>query len=248
MILLYSERLKRLRDVLLIKMFSFRFAERLCGSRESRGRWKDIAAKIKVLYDPILDYHPQYEGYEPGTEIKQADTVLAGYPLMFPMKRSTRENDLKLYGNATRSSGPAMTFSIYAINYLDVNDEPKANNMLRKSFEPHVRRPFNVWSEVVENEDGATNFITGAGGFLQTIFNGFLGIRLNLNSLEIRNPRLPETCERICINGFSYLKSKFQLKVTKTATFLTFVTLNDELRMKLDDEEIVLIDENVSCE
>lgn len=247
MILLSSERLERLRDVLILKKISFRFAGRLCESNESHGRWEDIAANIKVLYDPMLDYHPQYEGYEAGTEIKQADTVLAGYPLNFPMNRSTRENDLKLYGNATSRSGPAMTFSMYAINYLDVNDEPKANEMLKKSFEPHVRRPFNVWSEVVEGEEGATNFITGAGGFLQTIFNGFLGIRLNLNSLEIRNPRLPETCERIFVKGFSYLNSRFELKLTATETLLTFFALNDELTMKLDDDEKALINENVSC-
>lgn len=229
-------------------MFSFRFAELLCGTNKSRGRWEDIAKKIKILYDATLDYHPQYEGYEAGTEIKQADTVLAGYPLMYPMNRSTRENDMKLYANATRSSGPAMTFSIYAINYLDVNDEPKANEMLKKSFEPHVRRPFNVWSEVVEGEEGATNFITGAGGFLQTIFNGFLGIRLNLNCLEIRKPRLPENCDRIVVKGISYLKSKYELNLTKREMLLTFITLSDELTLTLDDQEAIWIEENVPCE
>lgn len=229
-------------------MFSFRFAEELCGSNQSQSRWRDIADKIKVLYDPILDYHPQYEGYEAGTEIKQADTVLVGYPLMFPMNRSTRENDLKLYCNATRSNGPAMTFSMYAINYLDVKDEPKANEMLRKSFEPHVRRPFNVWSEVVEGEEGATNFITGAGGFLQTICNGFLGIRLNLKCLEIRNPRLPETCERISIRGFSYLRSRFELKLSKNEAILVFFVLKDDLRLKMDVREEIPIVENVACE
>ena len=32
----------------------------------------------------------QYTGYTVGTVVKQADTVLAGYPLMYPMAASTR--------------------------------------------------------------------------------------------------------------------------------------------------------------
>ena len=92
---------------------------------------------------------------------------------MFAMNLSTRLNDLEIYGNATRNSGPAMSSSMYAINYLDVDEVLKGNEMLEKSFRPYIRQPFNVWSEVVEGETGATNFMTGAGGFLQTIFNGF---------------------------------------------------------------------------
>lgn len=233
----------------LVKAFSrFRFSECLCGKDESGGKWSEIAEKIKVLYDPNLDFHPQFEGFEVGTEIKQADTVLIGYPLMFSMNRSTRINDLKLYGNATRSSGPAMSFSMYAINYLDVNDEIKANEMLEKSFQPHVRKPFNVWSEVVEGETGATNFITGAGGFLQTIFNGFLGIRVHLTHLEIRNPKLPENCSRLDIKGFSYLNSKFQLNLSNNEVHLNFIVLEDDLNLTTDDGKTVSVVENIPCE
>lgn len=227
---------------------NFRFAGCLCGKNESNDKWNEIAEKIKVLYDLKLDYHPQFEGYEVGTEIKQADTVLIGYPLMFPMNHSTRLNDLKIYGNATRSSGPAMSCSMMAINYLDVDDETKANEMLRQSYKPYVRQPFNVWNEVVEGEIGATNFITGAGGFLQTILNGFMGIRVHLDRLEIKNPKLPENCMTIKIAGFSYLNSKFELKLEVHGNFLKFFDLNDKLEVKIDGGEMKLISENVSCE
>lgn len=225
----------------------FRFAECLCGKNESGDGWIDIAGKIKVLYDSRLDYHPQYEGYEAGTEIKQADTVLIGYPLMFPMNHSTRHNDLSIYVNATRSSGPAMSTSMYAINYLDVDEEIKANAMLAASYKPYVRHPFNVWSEVVEGETGATNFITGAGGFLQTIFNGYSGIRLHLDRLELRKPRLPIGINKLRIKGFSYLNSKFELKLRKRGSFVKFVVLNDELNLRLDDGEQIIIVEKISC-
>lgn len=45
-----------------------------------------IARSLKLLYDAEGDFHPQYEGYVDGTMIKQADVVLLGFPLQFPMK------------------------------------------------------------------------------------------------------------------------------------------------------------------
>lgn len=219
----------------------------MCGKNESNGEWNDIAIRLKILYDQELDYHPQFEGYEVGTEIKQADTVLIGYPLMFPMNQSTRVNDLKFYGSATRSSGPAMSNSMYAINYLDVDDERRANEMLSETYKPYIRQPFNVWSEVVEGEDGATNFMTGAGGFLQTIFNGFLGIRLHLDRLEIRNPRLPKNCTKLRVKGFSYLNSKFELKREMKKVSLNFYKLNDEMELTMNGNNAIRIIEDQNC-
>lgn len=219
----------------------------MCGKNETNDEWNDIATRLTILYDRELDYHPQFEGYKVGTEIKQADTVLIGYPLMFPMNQSTRANDLKLYGSATRRSGPAMSNSMYAINYLDVDDEQRANEMLSATYKPYIRRPFNVWSEVIEGEDGASNFITGAGGFLQTIFNGFLGVRLHLDRLEIRNPKLPENCTTLGVRGLSYLNSKFELKREATRISLTFHELHDDMTLRLDGGGAVEIIKDKKC-
>jgi protein-glucosylgalactosylhydroxylysine glucosidase len=45
-----------------------------------------IAERLKLLYDEANDFHPQYENFEDGTMIKQADVVLLGFPLQLPMK------------------------------------------------------------------------------------------------------------------------------------------------------------------
>ena len=60
-----------------------------------------VAASLALEYSKELDFHPQYRGYQPGTTIKQADTVLVGFPLMFPMERTTRSNDLVAYEKVT---------------------------------------------------------------------------------------------------------------------------------------------------
>lgn len=48
--------------------------------------FEKVAKGLKLLYDEKEDIHPQYEGYEDGTMIKQADVVLLGFPLQLPMK------------------------------------------------------------------------------------------------------------------------------------------------------------------
>lgn len=58
-----------------------------------------------------------------------------------------------------------------------------------------------MWNEVIKGEKGATNFITGSGGFLQTILNGYAGIRMFIDRLEIRNPRLPYNSDTLSISG-----------------------------------------------
>lgn len=47
--------------------------------------WADIAWSLALPYDPEHDYHPQFTGYTRGEEIKQADVVLLGFPLQYPM-------------------------------------------------------------------------------------------------------------------------------------------------------------------
>lgn len=48
-------------------------------------KFAKIARSLTLLYDEENDFHPQYEGYA-GEEIKQADAVMLGYPLQYPMK------------------------------------------------------------------------------------------------------------------------------------------------------------------
>lgn len=220
----------------------------LCDGDTSHDKWIEIAEKIRIIYDESLDYHPEFEGYVKGEEVKQADTILIGYPLMFPMNESTRRNDLNYYVDATRKSGPAMTYSIFCINYLDIGDVEDANEMLVRSYKPYIRKPFNVWSEVVEGDEGAGNFITGAGGFLQAIFNGFLGIRIHREFLEIKNPQLPKNSKKVKIGGFSFLNSKFEINLKKNVKKLKFIELGDKLMLKRDNEDEIEIIQGLSCE
>jgi protein-glucosylgalactosylhydroxylysine glucosidase len=49
-------------------------------------RFTQIAKSLKLLYDEQRDFHPQFENFNDSMIIKQADVVLLGFPLQFPMK------------------------------------------------------------------------------------------------------------------------------------------------------------------
>lgn len=226
----------------------------LCGNNETNdndesSKWLEITEKIKIEYDETLDYHPEFEGYVFGADVKQADTILIGYPLMHPMNEETRRNDLNFYLNVTRKNGPAMTYSMFAINYLDIGDHEDANKMLEKSYKPYINSPFNVWFEVANGngQDFASNFITGAGGFLQTIFNGFFGVRVHLDYFEIKKTFLAGNSTMMKLKGIKYLNSTIEIKVEKNLTEIKFIKLDDELDLVIDENPKIKVEENLSC-
>jgi hypothetical protein len=60
---------------------------------------------------------------------------------------------------------------------------------------------------------GAVNFITGAGGFLQTITFGYGGFRLHEGYLEF-NPTLPPKSTKMTITGVHYLANQLKFTIT----------------------------------
>jgi trehalose/maltose hydrolase-like predicted phosphorylase len=64
---------------------------------------------LHIPFDNTRGIHLEYEGYT-NEQIKQADVVLIGFPLMWPMDPQVRRNDLLYYENKTRANGPAMTW------------------------------------------------------------------------------------------------------------------------------------------
>lgn len=113
------------------------------------------AAHLKLPYDATFDYNPQFDGYARGTVIKQADTVLIGYPLLYAFNgtaastASALRNNLAYYESVMRSSGPAMTWSMHAVQHLQQRPRDpaavrRADVLFRRGWRPYVRAPFMV--------------------------------------------------------------------------------------------------------
>ncbi|XP_028034225.1 protein-glucosylgalactosylhydroxylysine glucosidase [Bombyx mandarina] len=204
-------------------------------SVEDPDHWADIAWSLYLPYDEKNDYHPQYEGYVRGESIKQADAVLLGYPLLYKMNTTTRKNDIVYYESVTRKSGPAMTWSMHTIGYLDVEDKAKAGAMFSESYQKYVREPFKVWSELQSPQVGAANFFTGMGGFLQTLIFGYAGIRIHLDRIEITRPQLPPETKEFKIKGIKYLGSSLSMHIQATSVTLTVSSVHDQWPLVMND-------------
>ncbi|XP_076847033.1 protein-glucosylgalactosylhydroxylysine glucosidase [Brachyhypopomus gauderio] len=174
--------------------------------------WQDVADKLKIPFDPELKYHPEFDGYKRESPVKQADTVLLGYPLGLPMTREVRRNDLECYESVTDPHGPAMTWSMFAVGWLELGEAEKAQQLLRKCFK-NIQGPFQVWSESSDGS-GAVNFLTGMGGFLQAVLFGYTGFRVQRDSLNFA-PLLPDDVTVLSVKGVSYLGNKMDWVVKK---------------------------------
>ncbi|CAG4943725.1 unnamed protein product [Colias eurytheme] len=190
-------------------------------------RWADIAWSLALPYDEVLDYHPQFAGYTRGEMIKQADAVLLGYPLQYPMNISTRANDLSYYESVTRPNGPAMTWSMHAIGQLQVGDNLSAAKLFNRSYDAYVREPFKIWSELRRPSVGAVNFLTGMGGMLQALVFGFAGLSARLDRLVIAAPQLPPEATGFTVRGIKYLGASLTLDIKVAGTTLTVTSVDD---------------------
>ncbi|XP_078271342.1 protein-glucosylgalactosylhydroxylysine glucosidase isoform X2 [Rhinoraja longicauda] len=114
---------------------------------EVPSEWMKIAEKIKVPFDAKKQYHPEFDGYKLGDVVKQADVVLLGYPLVYPMSPQVRKNDLVTYEAVTDPEGPAMTWSMFAIGWLELKDSTRAQQQFNKCFN-NIQEPFKNHKEL----------------------------------------------------------------------------------------------------
>ncbi|VDN97749.1 unnamed protein product [Rodentolepis nana] len=151
---------------------------RLFGQKVSAEQdiWENLSTKIWMPFDEKDGVMLEYEGYKSGTIVKQADTVLLSYPLMYEQSREAKIKMIEKYAAVTSDSGPAMTWAMFFISALEVGLIESAFGYFDRCL-LYCKPPFYVWSEQLD-EVGAKNFVTGLGGFLQAITNGLVGIRV----------------------------------------------------------------------
>ena len=63
------------------------------------------------------------------------------------------------------------------------------------------------------------HFVTGPGGFLQSITHGYGGVRLSDDALTLR-PSLPENTDRLTLRRFAYLGVGLSLEVNANGIVL----------------------------
>jgi trehalose/maltose hydrolase-like predicted phosphorylase len=184
--------------------------------QEPNPDWQKTADAIPILFDDAQKRHPEYSGYN-GGKIKQGDVVLLGFPLMMNMTEEVRRSDLEYYTGVTDGNGPAMTWAMHAIGYLELGDQAQADSNFDRAF-ANAQPPFGVWSETPTG--GAVNFITGAGGFLQAVLFGLPGLRIWPAHLALR-PSFVSSMESVTVRGIHYRGAVFTLSYDAHSMTLT---------------------------
>jgi trehalose/maltose hydrolase-like predicted phosphorylase len=168
----YAENINNSIYTNVIAQITFEFAEELAKDlgKTIPANWTQIAKNLYMPKNGSL--HLEYEGYD-GRVIKQADVVLLGYPLGWrEIDPESRRTDLNFYEKITDGNGPAMTWGMHCVGFLELDgqDTQKSYGLFNRSY-ANVKDPYFVWTE--SPSGGAINFITGAGGFLQTYLFGY---------------------------------------------------------------------------
>lgn len=188
------------------------------------GRTWNRPAWAPELYLPRRDGNfTAYEG-ERQNVFKQANTLLAVYPLQHPQAEKEAERLLALYAHKIDRRGPPMTEAIHATVRARFGDADEAYAEWKRGWKEFMRG--GLFSE--SRREDRTVFVTGAGGCLQTVLYGFAGFRIDYQknpdakwSMPLRDggwlnvsPRLPSVWKRITLRGVTILGRTLTFEIT----------------------------------
>ena len=159
-------------------------------------KWREIASK---LYQP------------------ESDSVLLWFPLQLPFTQGqTRRAANEMAGRVRQGkTGAMMGTEFYPVLATELSDCALTGKIFYRLWKPYLRPPYQVVAETPENQN--TNFITGAGAFLQQMEYIYTGLRLEGNGLERKfAPVLPPDIQRVTLQKIS-VHGKVQSLVFGTA-------------------------------
>ena len=171
--------------------------------------WIEVANNIPILKmeNGVTKEHAAYNG----EGIKQADVNLLAYPLKEIINTDQIKKDLAYYETRVPNEGtPAMTQAVFTTLYARLGDGEKAYHWFKDAYVPNLNPPFRVIAET----KGGTNpyFATGAGGILQGIIMGFVGIDITPTGLQQVKSALPKNWKSITITGAGPMRKTFTAK------------------------------------
>jgi len=182
-------------------------AAEVCG-KKADPRWSEVADGLRILR--AEDGHTvEFEGYG-GQTVKQADANLLAYPLGLITDRETIRKDLEYYENRFHEFGPAMTHGILALQWSRLGEGEKAYELYLKTLEGHLHGPLLSFSEIPHHGD--VYFMTGLGGFLQAIINGFCGLELTDDGVVQLPSALPKAWKSVTVTGVGPERQTFTNK------------------------------------
>ena len=167
----------------------------------------EVGKNIRILSfaNGVTREHATYNG----EMIKQSDANLLAYPLGIITDPKIWEKDMVYYTDRIDpKDGPAMSYSVFCVQYVRMGDAKKAYEMFRRCYEPNLRAPFGVIAETATSNN--PYFATGAGGLLQAVINGFCGLQITDEGIVQVPSVLPKHWKKVTVTGVGPEKKKFE--------------------------------------
>ncbi|KAH6699031.1 family 65 glycoside hydrolase [Leptodontidium sp. MPI-SDFR-AT-0119] len=194
--------------------------------------WTTIAEKIKIPYHERENMIIEYDGMDGLVCVKQASVTLINYPIGWHINEKQAQNDMAFYGAISTADGPAMTWSMFAINAATIDNQGcAAYTYLLQGSQPYLRAPFYQFSEQqtdswhAEHFSTETNaafpFLTAYGGFLQIFTHGFSGIRPQLDALFMDPMMVPQLSKGLTLKGVKYQGAVLDISIGPETTTIT---------------------------
>ncbi len=194
-------------------------AAELLGER-SNPKWMEVADRIYIPYDSTKHYYLTYEGAPP--QSLGAVVPLLYYPLELKVPNKVKANDLRnaLTFIKKNGSGVMMGITLYQNVAAEIQNRTLFNHFYEMSYKRYLRGPFNVFSETTKSMH--TNFLTGAGGFLQQVVFGYTGLRITNKGLATEfKPMLPPGVSELQIHNLHFKGHHYDVTVKNDKTTLT---------------------------
>ena len=210
--------------------------------------WSSIATGMLL---PVVEgiykggeVHLENRQYKAGQMTEQSDVVLLQYPLLLDMPPELKANDLAYWENHTLANGFYTGDSSYAIAWMAIGRRDMCDAQFFRAFSyqnglvgtaqanPAQYNPFNIWKERAVG-GGHLNFLTGAGGFLQNVIQGYAGWRALAMRLEFR-PVLPPFTGLVRLVGLKYAGASFSLEYTATTMTVELLLLEAAAGLAVD--------------
>lgn len=145
--------------------------------------WRQVQERIYLLPMDAEGIIPEHEGYT-GAGIKQADLILAFYPLGFEADKATVLKNVWYYRDKIMHYGPYMTTQIESCILMRLGEKDRGLRHLWKEMLKFVKGPHWIPAEQSTDESegrevNKTIMLTGIGGELQALIFGYYGADLD---------------------------------------------------------------------
>jgi len=206
--------------------------------------WQHIGDNLVILFNETNNHHNQFDSptcpggwggshYSSAHTVCPEDVMMLTYPFGEDLNTTMEvaRADAEVFIPITCQENAGMTTPMHTIVWLQLGELALAEAEFNRSMHAACYGPYNVRNEVDVHPDivgghfNNSRFLTGDGGFLQAIVNGYGGIRILDDTLKLYQPILPMSVGEMNLRGLTWHNRYFNYTLgIESATISVYST------------------------